>query len=124
MLPAVGQGALCIEIRENDPRIGPIVGALDHPPTHTVVRGERAFLKRLEGGCQVPIAAHGMIDNDQFFLTGLVSDVDGTTIIRESLAGTLTDAKQIGIDLAERLLKRGAREILDSIYSAEQDTPS
>jgi len=62
MLPAVGQGALCIEIREQDPRVGPMVAALDHPATRTVVSGERAFLKRLQGGCQVPIAGHGRLD--------------------------------------------------------------
>jgi hydroxymethylbilane synthase len=118
MLPAVGQGALCIEIREEDPRVGPMVAALDHPATRTVVSGERAFLKRLQGGCQVPIAGHGRLDGGHFTLTGLVADVDGSTVIRHRLSGPAASAERIGIELAEILLSRGGDEILKNLTSA------
>jgi hydroxymethylbilane synthase len=118
MLPAVGQGALCIEIREDDPRIGPLVAVLDHPATRTVVGGERAFLKRLQGGCQVPIAGHGRLDGAHFTLTGLVADVDGGTVIKDRLSGPAAAAERIGIELAETLLGRGADEILEKLSSA------
>jgi hydroxymethylbilane synthase len=117
MLPAVGQGALCIEIREGDSRIGPMVAALDHPATRTVVSGERAFLKRLQGGCQVPIAGHGRLDGAHFTLTGLVADVDGGTVIKHRLSGPAVSAESIGIELAETLLSRGADEILKNLTS-------
>jgi hydroxymethylbilane synthase len=118
MLPAVGQGALCIEIRDGDPRLGPMVAALDHPATRTVVGGERAFLKRLQGGCQVPIAGHGRLDGAHFTLTGLVADVDGGTVIKHRLSGPASSAERIGIELAETLLGRGADEILKNLTSA------
>jgi hydroxymethylbilane synthase len=117
MLPAVGQGALCIEVREQDPRVGPMVAALDHPATRTVVSGERAFLKRLQGGCQVPIAGHGRLDGAFFTLTGLVADVDGGTVIKHRLSGPASSAERIGIELAEILLSRGADEILKNLTS-------
>ncbi len=78
MLPAVGQGALCIEIRKDDSTVGPLVASLEHASTRAVVAGERAFLNRLEGGCQVPIAGHGRISEKQFAITGLVAEVDGS----------------------------------------------
>ena len=118
MLPAVGQGALCIEIRENNPEIAQIVTDLDHPHTHMAVRGERAFLGHLEGGCQVPIAAHGKIEGDTFILSGLVADIDGRTVIKETVSGSPSQSETIGIDLAERLLSKGAKTILERIYSS------
>ena len=118
MLPAVGQGALCIEIREEDARIGPMVAALEDPATRTVVSGERAFLKRLQGGCQVPIAGHGRLDGAQFTLTGLVADFDGGTVIKHRLSGPAAAAERIGIELAETLLGRGADAILKKLTDA------
>ncbi len=118
MLPAVGQGALCIEVRKEDPRVGPMVAALDHPDTRVVVSGERAFLKRLQGGCQVPIAGHGRLDGAQLTLTGLVADVDGSTVIKHRLSGPASSAERIGVELAEILLDRGAGEILKNLASA------
>jgi hydroxymethylbilane synthase len=118
MLPAVGQGALCIEIREDDPRIGPMVAALNHAATRTVVSGERAFLKRLQGGCQVPIAGHGRLDGAHFTLTGLVADLDGSTVIKHRLSGPADAAERIGIELADILLGRGADEILKKLSDA------
>jgi len=118
MLPAVGQGALCIEIRDKDPCVGPMVATLDHPATRTVVSGERAFLKRLQGGCQVPVAGHGRLDGAHFTLTGLVADVDGGTVIKHRLSGPASSAERIGIELAEILLDRGADKILKNLTSA------
>lgn len=113
MLPAVGQGALCVETRSDDSDLESIVRALDHPDTHTAILGERAFLYRLEGGCQVPMAARGKITNGVYTLCGLVADVEGTTMIRDTLDGPLEKAESIGIDLAELLLSKGAGEILE-----------
>ncbi|MGE5258928.1 MAG: hydroxymethylbilane synthase [Hyphomicrobiales bacterium] len=118
MLPAVGQGALCLEIREQDPRIGPMISALDHPATRTAVNGERAFLRRLEGGCQVPIAGYGRVDGSHFILTGLVAAVDGSRVIRHSLSGPAAAAERIGVELAEIVLDQGAGQILRSLASA------
>lgn len=115
MLPAVGQGALCIETRINDPDIEPLIGALNHPPTHTVVTGERAFLNHLEGGCQVPIAAHGHTDGQTFTLTGLTASVDGQTCIKDTVSGPAAESDRIGVELARRLLDQGARAILDEL---------
>ncbi len=115
MLPAVGQGALCIETRENDPEISPLIALLDHLQTRTAVIGERAFLNRLEGGCQVPIAAHGIIEQNIFTLCGLVADVEGKVMIRETLSGPESSSEKIGTELAERILSMGGKEILSEL---------
>jgi hydroxymethylbilane synthase len=117
MLPAVGQGALCIEIRKDDSTVGPLVASLEHAPTRAVVAGERAFLNRLEGGCQVPIAGHGRISEKQFAITGLVAEVDGSRVIKGEKSGPLDSAETIGIDLAEELLAGGADKILEKLKS-------
>ena len=115
MLPAVGQGALCIEIREDDPVVGPVIDALDDKSTRTVVMGERAFLHRLEGGCQVPIAAHGRLDGESLELTGLVADLDGSAVIKDTMSGPAENAKELGTRLAERILEKGAGPILETL---------
>ena len=115
MLPAIGQGALCIEIRRDDAIVGPMVATLDHAPTRAVVAGERAFLNRLEGGCQVPIAGNGRIHEKQFILTGLVAEVDGSRVIKEEKSGPLDSVETIGTELAEGLLSRGADKILQKL---------
>ena len=117
MLPAIGQGALCIETRKDDAIVGPLMASLDHAPTRSVVAGERAFLNRLEGGCQVPIAGHGRISENQFALTGLVAEIDGTRVIKGEKSGPLDSPETIGIDLAEELLARGADKILENLKS-------
>lgn len=115
MMPAVGQGALCIETRQNDTAVLEIVDALDHPHTRTAVLGERSFLKRLDGSCQVPIAGIGTLNEGRFVLQGLVADLEGHTIIHDTLSGEAAAAVDIGSALAERLLANGAKEILDSL---------
>ncbi|WP_331460259.1 hydroxymethylbilane synthase [Desulfosarcina ovata] len=122
MLPAVGQGALCIETRTDDSRIGAVVGALDDPTTRQVVLGERAFLNRLEGGCQVPIAGHGHMDANGFTLTGLVCDVDGSRQIKQTRTGAPDQSEQIGLALAEALLAAGAGAILERLNEHAQSS--
>lgn len=117
MLPASGQGALCIETRENDPKTAEIVRSLNHETTASAVIAERAFLHRLEGGCQVPIAAHAKVNGDSIEMEGLVSDVKGTIIFKSALTGKTDEAAEIGRKLAEILLEKGAKKILDEIYS-------
>ena len=120
MLPAVGQGALCIESRVQDSNIGPIVAHLDHPDSHTAILAERAFSQRLEGGCQVPIAAHATIDNDQLRITGLVADIDGRQVLKDSVTGTGDQAAVLGFELAEGLLQQGAGTILERLRQNAQ----
>jgi hydroxymethylbilane synthase len=112
MLPAVGQGALCVEIRQNDPDVETAVLPLDHQQTKIIVTAERSFLHRMEGGCQIPIAAYGEIIEEALTLVGLVASIDGTTVIRERFSGVIGSAEDIGIALADRLLSKGAKEIM------------
>jgi hydroxymethylbilane synthase len=115
MLPAVGQGTLCLEIREGDKDTREIVNTLDHPETRAVITGERAFLIRLEGSCQVPIAGYGKRVGSQFSLRGRVADIDGQTVIEDTLTGDMAESEHIGTALAERLLSMGAKDILEKL---------
>jgi hydroxymethylbilane synthase len=121
MLPAVGQGALCIEIRENDAKIEPIVTALDHQKTRSAVVGERAFSNCLEGGCQVPIAAYGKIEKNILTLSGLVADIDGKTILKKTLSGPVEQSERIGVKLADNLISMGAKKILENIKAGTNE---
>ena len=116
-LPAIGQGAVGIECREDDERVNALIAPLHHAQTAIRVRAERAMNNRLEGGCQVPIAGHALLDNDQLWLRGLVGSVDGKTIIRDEIRGAAADAETLGVTLAERLLEAGAAEILKDLYA-------
>ncbi|MGE5247162.1 MAG: hydroxymethylbilane synthase [Verrucomicrobiota bacterium] len=115
-LPAIGQGALGIEIRVDDAKTLDAVGFLNDRDTSLSVRAERGFLKRLEGGCQVPIAAHGVTDGGMIRLAGLIGRPDGTEIVRGSRAGTADEPERIGTALAEELLSRGGKTILEEVY--------
>ena len=115
-IPAIGQGALGIEIRSDDARTREAVAFLNDRDTSLAVRAERGFLKRLEGGCQVPIAAHGTTSGETLVLAGLIGKPDGTRILRGSRSGSVSDPEAIGVALAEELLSRGGREILDEVY--------
>lgn len=115
MLPAVGQGALAIETRSADEGANTIVAPLNDPVTHGVVLGERAFLWRLEGGCQVPIAAHGALRDRGFTLTGLVADPSGKILLKDSGHGDLASSAEVGLRLAEKLLSLGAEAILKTV---------
>jgi hydroxymethylbilane synthase len=115
-LPAISQGALGLEGRADDQFVRSLVGRLEDPAARIAVMAERAFLERLEGGCQVPIAAHATIDNQTLTLQGLIATVDGARLIRGSEEGSLGQASTVGTTLAERLLSQGGREILKEIY--------
>ncbi|MFP5349354.1 MAG: hydroxymethylbilane synthase [Gammaproteobacteria bacterium] len=115
-LPAVGQGAVCIECRSDDAETNRLLAALDHAPTRTCVAAERALNAALEGGCQVPIAGYAALDGAALHLRALVGAPDGTRIVRGERRGAAVDATAIGADLAQELLARGAKEILDGVY--------
>jgi hydroxymethylbilane synthase len=116
MLPAIGQGALSIEVRQDDETIRSLTAPMDHRETRLAVESERAFLTRLEGGCQVPIAGHARVLEDRLELTGLVAEVDGSVLLRETVSGSCDRGKQLGLELADRLLAQGGRKILDNVY--------
>ncbi len=113
-LPAVGQGALAIQCRESDEKMRELLLKLNDAETSRTVSAERAFLHRLEGGCQVPIAAYSeVVDKDTVRLTGLVGEPDGSVIISDTLKGQ--EPEQLGKMLADDLMRRGAKEILDRV---------
>jgi hydroxymethylbilane synthase len=114
-LSAIGQGALGLEIRREDHRTHTLIEPLNHRPTELAVTAERAFLKRLGGGCQVPIAAHGRLKNGQLHLMGLVIRPDGTGMIRGEITGRMEEAEDLGTTLAEDLLPQGADRILEEL---------
>jgi hydroxymethylbilane synthase len=109
---------LCIEIRCGDAVTTSAVACLDHSQTRQVVLGERAFLHRLQGGCQVPIAAYGKMDGASICLAGLVASLDGKNIIRDAISGPESHAESMGVRLAERLLSKGADRLLAEVLSA------
>jgi hydroxymethylbilane synthase len=114
-LPAVGQGAMAIVARaETEERLG-AMHALHHAPTAAAVQGERAFLRALEGGCQIPIAAIGRVEGESLVLDGLVAELDGETILRHLHQGPVDAAERVGTELAGVLLDRGAGPILEEI---------
>ncbi len=113
MLSAVGQGALGIECREGDKRINDLLKALDHPPTRLACLAERAFLKGLGGGCLVPIAAYCKVEAGHLHIDGLVARPDGSEIIRGNLSARPEDAEMMGQCLADDLLQRGAKRLLE-----------
>jgi len=118
MLPAVAQGALAVQIRTGEARIQPLVEALNHSRSLTAITAERAFLKRLEGGCEVPMAGMAQITGENLTLEGMVADVPGETVIMDSISGASAAAGELGRTLADRLLASGAREILESFKTA------
>lgn len=116
-LPAVAQGALGIEYRIEDTEIQDILKFIHHEETAQQVRAERGFLTGLEGGCQVPIAAWSVFEGENIKLTGFVADIDGTSPIRMERTGLAVEAWDIGMKLADDVLAKGAKEILDRVYA-------
>ncbi|MGE4266907.1 MAG: hydroxymethylbilane synthase [Deferribacterales bacterium] len=116
MLPACCQGILGIEIRENDTEMMNLLNFIRHEETETRVKCERAFLRRLEGGCQAPIAGHSVVSGNAISMRGLVSDIDGNIFIEENINGDIKNAEALGKALADRILGAGGKEILDEIY--------
>ena len=115
MLTAPGQGAIAIEIREGDNDILEVLSVLNHKQSEICVTAERSFLNRLEGGCQIPFAAHATLDGDTLTVEGLVATLDGRKIQRETITGKSKDAIQLGIDLANSIQDNGGYEILEEV---------
>ena len=118
VLPAVGQGALGLEVRRGDTQTMGRIDFMNHEPTEITVRTERAFLKKLEGGCQVPIAGFATLDRETVHFTGMVAELDGSRLIRDEISGNKNQAEELGVTLAGKLLKDGAAEILERVYGA------
>ncbi|MCP9771838.1 hydroxymethylbilane synthase [Synechococcus sp. Tobar12-5m-g] len=117
-LHAVGQGALGIECRCGDDLVIEQIRALEHVPSSRRCLAERAFLRRLEGGCQVPIGVNTCFEGDELVLTGMVASLDGQRLIRDQARGNQADPEAIGVSLADRLRSQGAGEILEEIFAA------
>ncbi len=117
ILPAVGQGALGIEILAENKDVDEILKSIHHEETYKSVLAERAFLRKLEGGCQVPIGAFAEVKSTGIYLDGLVGSVDGTLTFRKKVRGSSKDPEKTGVGLANDLIKAGAKEILDEIYN-------
>ncbi|HIE33344.1 MAG TPA: hydroxymethylbilane synthase [Thermodesulfobacteriaceae bacterium] len=117
MLPAVGQGVLAIEAREEDVETREILASLHHPKTALCAQAERAFLKRLQGGCQVPLAAHATLTDGLLVIEGFIADTEGRRFYRERLEGSPEEGEALGIKLAEILLERGGQEILAELLA-------
>lgn len=112
MLPAVGQGVMGIEARKDDAEISAMLNAINDRNAAICVTAERAFLRSLEGGCQVPIGAFAEIAGEEIHLRGFVGSLNGAVIIRDSIGGKAGEAKSLGESLAERVLRKGAAEVL------------
>jgi hydroxymethylbilane synthase len=112
MLPAVGQGAIGVETRDDDSVVRDVVRQIDHEDTRIACEAERALLRALGGGCLLPIAAHGIVFGQELKVDGLVASRDGKQIVRQQISGPIADAERLGRELAERLLETGARELL------------
>src|SRR6185369_8885788 len=112
-IPAIGQGALGIECRLADPVITATIDFFNHPETSYAVRAERALLKRCQGGCQVPIAAHATVGGAVLRLVGLIASVDGSRMVRGEISGPAEECERLGADLADSLLSQGGKEILE-----------
>jgi hydroxymethylbilane synthase len=117
-LPANGQGAVGIECRLDDSHTLALLAPLEHAATRYSVMEERAMNRKLQGGCQVPIGAYAMLENDQLWLRGLVGAIDGQQIIRGEVSGPTAQAEKLGESLAEQLLAQGADDILREVYGA------
>jgi len=115
IMPAVSQGAIAIETRLNDLEVDLLMEKLNHEETWNTIIAERAFLAHLEGGCQVPLGCYSRIENGVLNMSGFVASVDGKQYIREDISGEITKGAEIGVQLGEKMLKKGALEILNQI---------
>jgi len=118
MIPAVAQGAIGIEIRENDERILSLLQKVNHPETALATSAERVFLRTLEGGCQVPVGAYTKISEETIEIIGFISGIDGQPFLTDSVRGKSEDADKLALELAERFLARNAKEILNEVRNS------
>lgn len=116
IVPAIGQGALGLELRRDDVYTGQLVSFLDDPQSRIAVQAERAFLKCFGGGCQLPIAARAEVNEDDVNIVAVVASLDGKTLIKDQAAAGLQHAESLGKQTAQRILSRGGKEILASVY--------
>lgn len=116
-LPAVGQGALGLECRNNDQNVLTLIAPLSDPATSICIKAERAFNRSLQGGCQVPIAGFAVIENEQLYMQGRVGSPDGKQLIKAEITGAPEQAEQLGEQLAQQLLAQGAGTILAALYA-------
>jgi hydroxymethylbilane synthase len=116
VLPAIGQGVLGLEVREDDQPTKDLVSFLNDPETELAARVERAFLKELEGGCQVPVAGYARVERDRILMDGLVAELDGSVILRQQRSGARENPEELGVALARQLKAAGADRILEKIY--------
>ncbi len=115
MLPAVGQGALGLQIRKRDSELSGMLIRLNHAPTATEVTAERSYLRALGGGCRLPIAAYGLIEGGRLTLEGLVAAPNGTSVIRDKVWGELTEAEEMGRKLADMIMDKGGKKLLNLV---------
>ncbi len=115
-IPAVGQGSLAIEIRQEDQRVYEAIAFLDHRESRIRAECERAFLRELQGGCQVPIGAYAWLEGEKLKLKAFISDLEGRRFLEGVEEGDLHQAEQIGKKLARRLLEEGGKAILEEVY--------
>jgi len=115
-MPAIGQGVLGLEVRKKDHVVRDLIGFLNHGETELTARAERAFLKELEGGCQVPLAGLGKLEGDRLVLEGMVAELDGSLLIRDKLFGPKEKPEELGVRLAKKILASGGDKILRGIY--------
>ena len=119
IVPAVSQGAIAIEIRMNDPEVELLMQKINHTETWNAVIAERAFLAHLQGGCQVPLGCFSKVENNTLTLKGFVASVDGTRFINETISGEINEGAALGVQMAEKMLEKGALEILSQIKSTK-----
>ena len=116
-LHAVGQGALGIECLADNEKLISLLKAIEHPQTRDRCLAERAFLRELEGGCQVPIGVNTEINGDELTMTGIVASIDGTKRVQDTVSGSLSEPEKVGSQLAQCLREQGAQEILEEIFA-------
>jgi hydroxymethylbilane synthase len=118
LLPAVGQGALAVEVRADDDRVGELVAIVNHEPTALELRAERTLMRELEGGCQVPIAGLAELDGERLRLRAFVGSLDGRQTVHAQLEAPASQPEELGRSLAEKLRQRGATSILEQVRTA------
>ncbi|HEX9959722.1 MAG TPA: hypothetical protein VGB00_02235, partial [Pyrinomonadaceae bacterium] len=122
MLPAVSQGAMCVEIRAGDAELKELLRKLNDENTQFCVTAERSLLRALEGGCQVPIGAYAFLKNDRIFLEAMAGNLDGSVNLRDSISGEKENAAELGKLLAQNLIAKGANKLLEQTRQAVEKT--
>ncbi|MGI8545552.1 MAG: hydroxymethylbilane synthase [Aridibacter sp.] len=122
MLPAVGQGAMAVEIRADDAELEELLQEISDKETFYCITAERSFLRRLEGGCQVPIAGFARLQNGKVYLRGMVGNMDGSINLHDEISGEINVAESLGITLAEKLIKQGANRLLEETRETVEHT--